>query len=879
MALGTRKKLLVVALAAIMLVGCGGKEERKAKYLERGKAFIAEENWDKAGVEIKNVLQIDPKSAEGYYLMGQIEEKKQEWIKSFNNYSKAVELDPDMIDARARLAQFYMLQVSAYKERGERDREANALGLAQAEIDEIIKRDAQNSAAHTLHASILMREGKIDEAIAAAESVIKAEPAYSPANILLSELYQQKGNFTEAENVLLSAAANAEDPLPLKQILAQLYARQNKNDAVEDILRELSSARPDDLSYQVQLAMFLAQNNKVDKAEAVMQEAISAAPDDIKRYRMLADLLATKKSVAAGIEFLQQSIRKMPGASDLQLDLARLYERDNKLNEAMKIYEGMVARHGEEPSGLLARNRLAIHAAAAGDMDTAFRYTNEVLTKNPTDNEALQMKGRLAMQQSDFDTAVASFRSVLKDQPDSVPVLHLLAEAQLRKGDIELAEDNLRRAMEVAPQNADARLKYARYLIAKKDPASALEHIDAVLNKDPENAEAIAAKSEVLAAAGDLASAKDELVKLKEVAPDNAESSLRLARIYMAEGNSSAAMDEVDVVLGHDEKNKAALLMKTEILASTEDTVALQAAIKRLKALLPNDPEGPFRMGRFLQGKGDIAGAMKEYEQAYTLANDAGKVIMLSEIVNAHIAFGQAEQALARLQALQREDPENKVSNAYGLLGIVQMVRKDYNAAEIAFTKQIELNPDSATLYAQLSAAREQQGNIAGAVAAFEQGMGVFKENVNLQMGLAGLYERQGMIDEAIELYENVLTKQPDNAIGVNNLASLLSDHRTDEKSLARAKELAAKLEPVQQPALRDTLGWVHYRTGDYVKAVEVLEGVVNTNPKAAIFQYHLGMAYAKTGDKVKAKAALTKALELGDFPGADEAREVLGSL
>jgi Flp pilus assembly protein TadD len=90
---------------------------------------------------------------------------------------------------------------------------------------------------------------------------------------------------------------------------------------------------------------------------------------------------------------------------------------------------------------------------------------------------------------------------------------------------------------------------------------------------------------------------------------------------------------------------------------------------------------------------------------------------------------------------------------------------------------------------------------------------------------------------------------------------------------------LAAKLEPVQQPAMRDTLGWVHYRTGDYAKAVEVLEGVVNAAPKVPVFQYHLGMAYAKTGDKAKAKAALSRALELGDFAEAEQARKALEGL
>ncbi len=132
MVLETRKKLLVTALAALMLVGCGGAEDRKAKYLERGKAYIAEENWDKARVEIKNVLQIDPKSAEAYYLIGQVEEKQQEWAKAFGNYTKAVELDPELIDARSRLAQFYHAPGQCgYKSQNERDGEAKALGQAQ----------------------------------------------------------------------------------------------------------------------------------------------------------------------------------------------------------------------------------------------------------------------------------------------------------------------------------------------------------------------------------------------------------------------------------------------------------------------------------------------------------------------------------------------------------------------------------------------------------------------------------------------------------------------------------------------------------------------------------------------------------------------------
>ena len=49
---------VTVLLAVSLLTACGGKEERKAKYLERGKAYLAEKNYEKARIEFKNVLQI-----------------------------------------------------------------------------------------------------------------------------------------------------------------------------------------------------------------------------------------------------------------------------------------------------------------------------------------------------------------------------------------------------------------------------------------------------------------------------------------------------------------------------------------------------------------------------------------------------------------------------------------------------------------------------------------------------------------------------------------------------------------------------------------------------------------------------------------------------
>ncbi len=61
-----------------------------------------------------------------------------------------------------------------------------------------------------------------------------------------------------------------------------------------------------------------------------------------------------------------------------------------------------------------------------------------------------------------------------------------------------------------------------------------------------------------------------------------------------------------------------------------------------------------------------------------------------------------------------------------------------------------------------------------------------------------------------------------------------------------------------------DTLGWAHYRAGQYTEAVSVLERVVAKAGQFAVFRYHLGMAYLAAGNTVGAQAGAGRAVGQG---------------
>ena len=63
-------RLGALIVLVIFIAGCGGPEERKKRYYEKGKALYEQGDYVNARLELKNAVQIDPKFTEAHYLLG-----------------------------------------------------------------------------------------------------------------------------------------------------------------------------------------------------------------------------------------------------------------------------------------------------------------------------------------------------------------------------------------------------------------------------------------------------------------------------------------------------------------------------------------------------------------------------------------------------------------------------------------------------------------------------------------------------------------------------------------------------------------------------------------------------------------------------------------
>jgi predicted Zn-dependent protease len=200
--------------------------------------------------------------------------------------------------------------------------------------------------------------------------------------------------------------------------------------------------------------------------------------------------------------------------------------------------------------------------------------------------------------------------------------------------------------------------------------------------------------------------------------------------------------------------------------------------------------------------------------------------------------------------------------------------------AERAFKTAIERAPKWWVPYQGLSSAESSREDSAGAIAALQSGISKAEDPSSLQLELAGLFERSGKAEDAIRLYEAVLSKDPRSDLVANNLAMLLITYRKDQPSLDRAKELSVRFATSTNMAFLDTYGWVLYKRGESAAAVAALQTSSAKMPDSPVCLYHLGMAQASAGQADAARDSLSRALKSGkNFAGMDEAKATLEKL
>ena len=462
--------LLVAALA---LGACSNAQVRYQSYLERGERFLAQGNLPEAGVELRNAVQIEPKSATALYDLGRVREQEGDLRQAAGFFQSAIDARPDDTKARVELGTIYCI--------------AGVPRQALATVAPALAQHPDDSDLLTVRAAAERGLKEYDLATADAERAVRLAPASENAVALLALLEKQGGHLDSALDMMNQAVKRSPGSINLRELLASLYLASGQFEPAEAQMTALIALRPHEPALRLALANLYLKAGHSVAAQSTLEAAVKDLPDNDDAKLALADFVAASRSVAAGSQILQGFLAQKPDDDNLRYGVGVLEERAGSVAQATATYEEIVRRDGTGGKALAARDRIAAIEASQGQYPLALRTIKEILAASPTDDNAHVLRADIALQQHDPATAIEDLRAVLRDEPDSLPLEQLLVRAYMAKGDTALAEATLRSTMIAHPTDVQARLDLAGLLAQTRRADQAADLLQATAHQTPDD--------------------------------------------------------------------------------------------------------------------------------------------------------------------------------------------------------------------------------------------------------------------------------------------------------------------------------------------------------------------------------------------------------
>jgi tetratricopeptide (TPR) repeat protein len=659
---------VLIFCALVVLAGCGGAKARFESHLQRGKQYLESGVLDKASVEFRNALQIEPRDSRARYWNGVTAERRGNVREAVGSYQGAIEMNPDYTTARAALARLYVYVGAA----------SRALPVVEAGL----AKHPGDPELLTARSAARLQLKDMEGALADAEQAVKAAPDDANTVALLAAIYQRQGDVNRAVELVSAAVQRQPGAIDLRQVLARLYLATKQDARSEEQLKEIIVLAPKSLAHRYQLAAFYQQTGNLDAAQQVLEEAVKTLPDSNEAKLALVDFIANQRSREQGEKVLRSYVAQEPDNNELRLGLGTLLQRAGAKQEAVTAYNEIIKRDPKSAASLIARDRIAAIEIADGHPEAAQPLIAAVLEQSPRDVDALLMRGNLALEADNPAAAIADLRAVLREQPNLLEVQRTLARAYIANGERPLAEETLRAAMQSAPANLPVRLDLAQLLQQTGRADAAVTLLEETVRQAPRAVGAREALTRAYLAKGDLAAARAAAEDLKTLAPDSASGPFYAGLVAQRQNRIEDARREFE----------RALALKPEAMDVMAEITKLDlthgqgaSAVARLDALVQSNPKN-------------------------VLAQN-----LLGETLTATRAYPQAILQFNRTIELSPKWPL-----PYRNLAVVHLDMRDNAGAEAAYQQGLKANPYDPALTAGLAELYEQQGRIDQAIALYE---------------------------------------------------------------------------------------------------------------------------------------------------------------
>ena len=479
-------------------------------HYEYGKFLVQMSRVDDAEKEFELGVQVEPSNREARFVLASFYLVNKRYAKAEDAYKALAELDKDTPQGRSVLGDYYGATgrldeaIAIYKEVVTKSPDYSPahyrlaelmlnrgdIANAKAEVDAILKKDANDRQAMILRARIEMQSGDSNDmkaAIADLQEVLKQEPNSRAGLFFMAEANFRAGTIDQARVFAGDLERNYPNYLPGKlmqvqinlasgdakgvlqgaaQLLDQITKttpdRDNTPQMLADLrvnalvahgsaalqMRDTKTARqdfmmahdvaPNSTDIYVNLAGVALAENKVDEAIGYYNTALGIDSANFNSLRGIINIFAARNETVKAHARIDQSIGQQPNNASLHFLKGQVYGFEKNAGGAEAEFRRALEI---DPNYLAAYSALGALFVNTNQQDRAIAEYSKIVEKRPDNASAYTLIGMLEMNRQNIDAAIDNYRKALAKDENAVFAANNLAwlYAEYNKGNMDEA--------------------------------------------------------------------------------------------------------------------------------------------------------------------------------------------------------------------------------------------------------------------------------------------------------------------------------------------------------------------------------------------------------------------------------------------------------
>jgi len=312
---------------------------------------------------------------------------------------------------------------------------AGDLAKARSLVEEVLKANDKDAAAHLLKGQLLVLEGKREEGFAEIRTATTIDPSSADAQFALGKMYAGRGDSAAAQAAFREALRINPRAAVAQVELSALEARSKPLDAIRTA-EEATRTDPTSLAARLALVRSLVTARDLARAEREMSKLRVEYPNVAAVHAQDSRLALLKNDVTGARKAIDRAEKLEPRSIEtLSVSIALDLKQNNATGARTRLEERLKEEQSPQLLLLAANTYVAL-----SDQTAAERVLRAAIAADPSRNEPYAMLGSLYLNQKKLDEAFHEFEALSTRQARPVQPLTMMGMILEQQGKPELAK-------------------------------------------------------------------------------------------------------------------------------------------------------------------------------------------------------------------------------------------------------------------------------------------------------------------------------------------------------------------------------------------------------------------------------------------------------